>query len=582
MGNFLSLCQSQEAVSTIPMSLNSNDKRRGGSELPLHMKKKVQKISKDPADTICLHDYWIRTTRFRRYLELFNQIFQESPFLLQKCQNEHFASEILHCLSLRSRHPLARKSLSRLIDIGDSRRGNRHIVVLALLFIACFEPSDGCFALIDRVNDRVFRCQSAQKQAYVLTLQHGAHVYECPVVEHTTFLSDKRVYGAIKATQQKYIRNHFAASSKMEQIPVDQMISSELCDNKRTEYGAHLQKVHSMIEDYLDAHKENAFKSALQEPARFYFELCRDICHKNHVNVHGLNGYLCLVRGWFGFQLPMIPLVDDVDTFKGCADVWKGLDEDAWTAFSDPKNFGKDFEGIKELNSSMLKSAKYGKGPDAARSFVGANAAATEKRANNKDRKLFPYAEKFAHFFSKDFLVKRMFEVLNAETKPEYIGFKASCDALFPLFKTGYNLHEETLSEYLYDEFMINLDIDKAAHFFWWCGICNDQCEIPYVDTNNVCPICFEEKDDLEQIPHWEAKGDVSGHKMCSDCSKKYTKDHCPFCNEVMLKDEMLNKIKNLILDVQEKSVEGNPNIVSRLFLNAGNSLNWSTRAILG
>ena len=136
-------------------------------------------------------------------------------------------------------------------------------------------------------------------------------VYERPIAEHTTFLSDKRVYGVIKASQQRYKRNPFAAASKMEQIPADQIIISERCGDKRKEYGSHLQKVHSMAEDYLDDHKENAFKSALQEPARFYFELCGNIHHKNHVNVHGLNGYLCLVRGWFGFQLPMIPLVDD-------------------------------------------------------------------------------------------------------------------------------------------------------------------------------------------------------------------------------------------------------------------------------
>lgn len=89
--------------------------------------------------------------------------------------------------------------------------------------------------------------------------------------------------------------------------------------------------------------------------------------------------------------------------------------------------------------------------------------------------------------------------------------------------------------------------------------------EIPHTHNSNVCPICYEEKDDLEQIPHWEAKGDVSGHKMCSDCTKQYRKDHCPFCNEVTLKDEMLNKIKNLILDVQEKSVEGDPNSLAAI-----------------
>ena len=39
-----------------------------------------------------------------------------------------------------------------------------------------------------------------------------------------------------------------------------------------------------------------------------------------------------------------------------------------------------------------------------------------------------------------------------------------------------------------------------------------------YEEEENTCPICFEEADDIEQIPHWESKGDISGHKLCGDC----------------------------------------------------------------
>jgi hypothetical protein len=43
-----------------------------------------------------------------------------------------------------------------------------------------YEGSDGCWALVERVKERIHRCESAQKQAYILAIQHGAHAYEYP------------------------------------------------------------------------------------------------------------------------------------------------------------------------------------------------------------------------------------------------------------------------------------------------------------------------------------------------------------------------------------------------------------------
>ena len=47
------------------------------------------------------------------------------------------------------------------------------------------------------------------------------------------------------------------------------------------------------MEDYLDDHKERAFKSSFMEPARFYYHLLNNHMGRDHVNVHGLN--------WVGF-----------------------------------------------------------------------------------------------------------------------------------------------------------------------------------------------------------------------------------------------------------------------------------------
>ena len=39
--------------------------------------------------------------------------------------------------------------------------------------------------------------------------------------------------------------------------------------------------------------------AAVEEPARFYFDAAGNGCWRDHVNVHGLNWYLSMVRGAF-------------------------------------------------------------------------------------------------------------------------------------------------------------------------------------------------------------------------------------------------------------------------------------------
>ena len=71
----------------------------------------------------------------------------------------------------------------------------------------------------------------------------------------------------------------------------------------------------------------------------------------------------------------------------------------------------------------------------AGQAFIGARASDMEARAKKKDKRYQQYADKFAYFFRKDFLVKRLFEVLNAEGKPEFVGFKRNCDVVWPRFR---------------------------------------------------------------------------------------------------------------------------------------------------
>jgi len=499
-------------------------------------------------ERVSIKDHWMENTRFLSYIQTIEKKFESSPRLLAQCKDKESCKHIIRRLATRSKHHEGQRVLRKLWEIGDSRRQKRHYVIAAYLQILEYDTSDGCWAVVERVMDRIYRCQSAQKQAFTLVIQHGA-------------LS----YGKKKES------SHASFTRKISS-PVDAKVL-KLEKKMRVIYQTALRNIHIMAEDFLDTHKENAFKSALHEPARFYFHLCGNAHHRDHVNVHGLNGYLCLVRGWFGCQMPLSPLSSDNEAFKGCADVWSGLSDNAWEIFQDEANFGKDFEGMKGLKKEMLTNRSHG-GYNSGHTFIGEKAADMEDAARTKDPRYLKYANKFAFFFEKEFFVKRMFEVLNAEGKPEYSGFQKACEVLYPLFKQEHGFTEDNFLEVIYDE-EYNLDVDKAARFFWFCGICKEseaqitwlnKCEYTHDSIDNTCPICYEERDDIEQIPHWNAKGDISSHKMCRDCTRQYNKNDCPFCKEVCLKDNILNGIKGFIDEVKNRQLRSDHNELAALF----------------
>jgi len=186
-----------------------------------------------------------------------------------------------------------------------------------------------------------------------------------------------------------------------------------------------LQKVHEVFGHYLDAHKERAWKSGFEEPARCYFHLVGDHVGRDHVNVHGLNWYLVALDAGLGVKLHMTPEDNDVHCMGVCC-FWTGLNQAAWELFADPQNFGKDFESIKSFQKwgrtkFIARSVPSGQFP---RGISGSPAQLRGKIQQQNDSvvsALGIYAERFAYFFTKEFFVKRCFENLNAENSPEFV-----------------------------------------------------------------------------------------------------------------------------------------------------------------
>lgn len=66
------------------------------------------------------------------------------------------------------------------------------------------------------------------------------------------------------------------------------------------------------------------------------------------------------------------------------------------------------------------------------------------------------------------------------------------------------------------------------------------------------CPICFEMREDVEVLEHWQAIGDISSHKMCGRCREICPQ--CPFCRDVIVQDRAISFVFNLVDSVSRQS----------------------------
>ena len=73
-------------------------------------------------------------------------------------------------------------------------------LALAWLLVATHEIPDGILTLVDRTLDRIRRCESAQKQAYVMTVQQGSAYLTSPPTTRETPWED--IHYALAAAQE--------------------------------------------------------------------------------------------------------------------------------------------------------------------------------------------------------------------------------------------------------------------------------------------------------------------------------------------------------------------------------------------
>ena len=85
------------------------------------------------------------------------------------------------------------------------------------------------------------------------------------------------------------------------------------------------------------------------------------------------------------------------------------------------------------------------------------------------------YLERFAFFFQREFFVKKAFEKLNSEEKPEHAGFRKACDTLYAVYRQEQLIgtaeaEAGSLLEHVYDD-AYALDVARVDRFFVWLGV---------------------------------------------------------------------------------------------------------------
>merc|ERR1712232_794838 len=202
------------------------------------------------------------------------------------------------------------------------------------------------------------------------------------------------------------------------------------------------------VDVFLDIYKKTAFKEAIEEPALSYFDRFGEHKDMKFLRFRSLLKYLYLInkKNWFGLQMPISLLINKKLTHEDCVDILAGLPHDAWELFKYETNVLPSLECVKDSEKGRILESDI---QEEDRSFC-------EVTAMMKHPSFLSYANKFAFFFRKEVLVKKMFEVMSTVER-----FQQYSNDLYPLFKQEYGFHEKSLHEFLHSSGLEDLNIDK-------------------------------------------------------------------------------------------------------------------------
>jgi hypothetical protein len=125
------------------------------------------------------------------------------------------------------------------------------------------ESPDGIRCKLSELLDRSKRCLSAQRLAFGVL---------------------------VKYADSLQFRN-----KPVGEVPSEKTFSEDPPPLPQAQLAEAKRSLYRMFEDYVDMHKDNAFRSAFIQPAKFVFRRLGDDFGHDHVEVHALNSYAGLL-----------------------------------------------------------------------------------------------------------------------------------------------------------------------------------------------------------------------------------------------------------------------------------------------
>lgn len=410
---------------------------------------------------ICLGPKWIAHTKTASILRFVGQDFVHDErvrsSLLNKTQFEVLAALLVQkAYKLKSLGEARRQNcaimgnncVQRLNMMFDWLRWRKPYFAMALHYWLKLDNPGSITVKLGEFIDRANRCESAKRLGFDMVVRHAYNLAKTS----TNVLKDG------KGEEKK---------------GADQKMSKEQA----------VAKIKGIMEEYIDIHKFNAYKSSIEEPVRAYYNAMGNHGQRDHFNVHGLNWYLAATTAAIGMQLPLLPYMSD-GCLMGFATFWhaKGGDR-MWTLFRKPENFGRAYEGITpiaRMNRASMGGTEEqrfnGGGPGRPRDFanrvVGDDASYRKRWA--------VYMERLCYFFTTEFFCRKAISVLMQENADNFalLGFRKACDVVFETYKRekGSAVREESFAEYVYDEDASAYDVERVNNFFHYVGI--TKCEV--------------------------------------------------------------------------------------------------------
>ena len=398
-------------------------------------------------DMICLEREWMTNTMLLRQIRVVGDLFKEDLNKIRKGGEKAFD---------RALESAIRKAYGKGRDAKDLLSGTnvfqqvkkvynaleswkRPFMVHAFLLLSQFEDDKSAIVTkLSEIVDRSLHCRQVQVKSFNLVISHCFRLLT---------------------------NLHDASTGNVSYGPFERA----------------LLRFYEVFEDFVDDHKEHAFISSFQEPARFYFTIAhgRD-WRVDNVDTHGNNWYLALLNATLSIHLPLLPAYWD-NWPNSVVDFWKGLKDEAWRdGFS--KKCGVGVGGIAALKGGKSKfyrencpHAQFPRGytdMNPAKKWANEAVNPSSKRAAHR-RKLALYVERFCTFFKREFFIQKAFNKLNSEEKPEHAGFRNASEVLFQTFRREQkDVVGDSFIEYAFqDELYTKLAVKRIDRFFVWLGV---------------------------------------------------------------------------------------------------------------